>query len=169
MEIERLHPTGPIKLHQKLYIETLVERFGLPQGILKDKLPFEPNLHLELGPMEPDPAILFRELVGGLLYLLRGSRPDLAYYVGYCSRFMSTYAQVHIDAAMRILQYAYQTRHYGLYYDNNVEVDLEGYFHGYWPGDTLDAKCTMSYLFSLGMNISSPITWKSKKQPVATK
>ena len=81
MEIERPHPTGPIKLHQRFYIEKLVERFGVPQGRKKDLIPMDPNLHLSLGPVNPDPEIRYRELIGGLLYTIRGTRPDLAYAV----------------------------------------------------------------------------------------
>ena len=81
---------------------------------------------------------------------------------------MSRYDKTHMAAAMDVLQYAHNTKEYGLYYGSGVDIELKGFFHGYWPGDILDSKCTTGYIFSLGQDIASPLTWKSKKQPVKT-
>ena len=51
----------------------------------------------------------YRSIVGSLRYLVN-SRPDLAYSVGYVSRFMEAPREEHLVAVKRILRYVAGTR-----------------------------------------------------------
>ena len=48
--------------------------------------------------------------MGSLLWLTRGTRPDLAFPVTYLAQFSNCYGEVHFKAAMRVLEYAYNTK-----------------------------------------------------------
>ena len=57
----------------------------------------------------------YRRLVGSLRYLVH-TRPDLAFAVGYMSRFMERPTAEHLQAVKRILRYVAGTLDYGLVY-----------------------------------------------------
>ncbi|BAH94361.1 Os08g0484000 [Oryza sativa Japonica Group] len=105
-------------------------------------IPMEPRLKL---PKNSDRLVvastLYRSLVGSLRYLVH-TRPDIAFAVGYVSRFMETPHDNHLMAVKHILQYV-------------ADSDL--------GGDVDDRKSTSGALFFLG---SSPIAWQSQKQKV---
>ena len=57
----------------------------------------------------------YRSIVGSLRYLVN-TRPDLAYSVGYVSRFMEALREEHLVAIKRILRYVAGTRGWGVRY-----------------------------------------------------
>ena len=75
----------------------------------------EANLKLEKA-SEIDESIKYRNLIGELLYISTGTRPDIAYSVNYLSRFQSCYDQTHFKYTMRILKYLYKTKDLKLTY-----------------------------------------------------
>ena len=68
----------------------------------------------------------FREAVGALMHLMTATRPDIAYAVGYVSRFMENPQQEHWTAVKRILKYLRRTHDLVLTYGGG-ELKLEGY------------------------------------------
>ena len=50
---------------------------------------------------------------------------------------------------------------YGLKYEANQKINLEGYVDSDWVGNAIDRKSTLSCCFSLG---SGMISWFSRKQ-----
>ena len=60
-------------------------------------------------------ATNYRSIVGSLRYLVN-TRPDLAYSVGYVSRFMEAPREEHLVAVKRILRYVAGTRGWGVRY-----------------------------------------------------
>ena len=60
------------------------------------------NLKLELA-TEIDERIKYRNLIGELLYISIGTRPDIAYSINYLSRYQISYDQGHFKYVMRIL------------------------------------------------------------------
>ena len=50
---------------------------------------------------------------------------------------------------------------YGLKYDANQKINLEGYVDSYWAGSAIDKKSTSGCCFSMG---SGMISWFSRKQ-----
>lgn len=57
-------------------------------------------------------------MIGSLLYLSNGTRPDISFAVNMCARFTNSPSQQHIDAAIRIFSYAKITRTHGLTYSH---------------------------------------------------
>jgi hypothetical protein len=58
-------------------------------------------------------ATFYRSLVGSLRYLVN-IRPDIAFYVGYVSRFMQEPHADHLAAVKHILRYIAGTYDWGL-------------------------------------------------------
>ena len=82
-------------------------------GCNSSKIPMEPHLKLSKASTAPPvDATEYRRLVGSLRYLVN-SRPDLAYSVGYISRFAAAPTMEHYTATKRMLHYVAGTVNYG--------------------------------------------------------
>lgn len=68
----------------------------------------------------------YRSIVRLLRYLVN-SRPDLAYSVGYISRFMEAPTTEHLAAVKRVLRYVAGTLQFGCCYQRNQKAQLTGY------------------------------------------
>lgn len=61
----------------------------------------------------------YRELVGCLMYLMMGSRPDICYMVSYFSQFQDSATNVHYNHLIRVLKYLKSTKELSLTFDRN--------------------------------------------------
>ncbi|KAG2857507.1 hypothetical protein PC114_g28481 [Phytophthora cactorum] len=103
----------------------------------------------------------FREAVGALMHLMTATRPDIAYAVGYVSRFMENPQEEHWVAVKRIFRYLQGTKTHGICFKPGDNIDFRGYSDADWAGDLADRKSTSGYTFML---MSAPVSWGSKKQ-----
>ncbi|XP_066341683.1 uncharacterized mitochondrial protein AtMg00810-like [Miscanthus floridulus] len=151
-----------ITICQSSYAAKILEGAGLT-GCNPSHTPMESRLKLSKSSSAPavDPTS-YRSIVGSLRYLMN-SRPDLAYSVGYLSRFMESPTAEHMVAIKRVLRYIAGTLHYGCYYQREKEAQLTGFSDSDLAGDLDTRKSTTGVLFFLG---SSLITWQSQKQRV---
>ena len=95
------------------------------------------------------------------MYLVTGTRPDLAFTVSFLSQFSAHPLPVHHTAAKRVFRYINTTRHYKLTYPRNGTLELTGYSDASY-GNCLDTCRSYSgYVFYLGQ---CAISWMSKKQ-----
>lgn len=152
-----------ITLRQAAYATKLLERSGM-QDCNSALSPMETRLKLSKDSDSPTVnATEYRRIIGGLRYLVH-TRPDLAFAVGYLSRFMEKPHEVHLAAVKRLLRYVAGTRGHGLHYAKQEgAVRLIGYSDADMAGDIDTRKSTTSIIFFLG---TSPITWQSTKQKV---
>ena len=110
-------------------------------------------------------AILpYRSLVGSLMYVAVGSRPDIMFAVSKLSCFLDCYSEAHWQAAVRIVWYLKGTRKMGLVLGgSSPSLSLIGYCDSDYannPGAE-ERRSAAGYCFSLG---SSAVSWSSKKQ-----
>lgn len=152
-------------LNQTKYIESLAAKYNLEYSKLYDT-PMETNLKLEQSQVV-DESIKYRNIIGELLYISTGTRPDVAYSVNYLSRYQSCYNQTHFKYAMRVLKYLYRTKDLKLtYYDNaNAEI-LDCMVDSDYAGDNVDRKSTSGFIIRFFGNL---IFWKTHKQNTVTK
>eukprot|EP00961_Rhodomonas_salina_P208364 2811705-Rhodomonas_salina.1 len=61
-------------------------------------------------------------MVGGLMYAAVLTRPDIAFSVNQCARFMLNPGPEHVAAAKRILQYLKGSKHLKLTYRRQPEA-----------------------------------------------
>jgi len=81
------------------------------------------NLKIEKAE-EYEPNILYRNLIGALLYISSNTRLDTNHSVNYLSRFQNCYDKAHWKYALRILKYLYQTKNLRLNYKRNKNCDI---------------------------------------------
>ena len=160
--IEVMQGNFLIRLCQISYAFNVLDEFNM-RGCNSSKSPMECCLKLnregEGAKVEPTH---FRKLIRCLRYLIL-TRPDLAFYVSYLSRFMSKPWSDHMDAAKRILRYVKRTIRYGLVYKSNKECQLVGYYDNNYARDLYDRKSTSRLIFIYG---SKPIAWNCCQQKV---
>jgi hypothetical protein len=151
-----------ITICQKAYATKILESAGLA-GCSPSVTPMEPRL--KLSKQSSAPAVdqtRYRSIVGSLRYLVN-SRPDLAYSVGYISRFMEAPTTEHLAAVKRVLRYVAGTIQFGCCYQRNQKAQLTGYSDSDLAGDVDTRKSTTGVIYFLGNNV---ITWQSQKQRV---
>lgn len=151
-------------LSQERYIESLAIKYNVTNSKLFDT-PMEMNLKLEKAEM-PDPNVKFRNLIGALLYVIAGTRPDITFSVNYLSRFQSAYSCTHYNYALRILKYLCRTRNLKLTYRFSSSCKLDVYVDSDWAGDVVDRRSTTGFVIRL---FGNPILWKAQKQGNVTK
>jgi hypothetical protein len=153
-----------IKLCQAAYAGKLLERTRL-STCNPSLVPMEPRLKpSKRSTSSPVNTTEYWRVIGGLRYLLH-TRSDLAFTVGYLSRFMEQPAEEHLTGVKRVLRYLAGTRDHGLHYARHEEgrPRLIGYSDADIAGDIDTRKSTSDVIFFLDGNL---ITWQSTKQKV---
>ena len=116
---------------------------------------------------ECEPSIKYRNLIGALLYVSSGTRPEISHSVNYLSRFQNCYTETHWKYALRILKYLYLTKGLSLQYKRNKNCELiDCYVDADLAGDNVDRKSTSGYVTRVFGNV---IDWKLRKQKCVTK
>jgi hypothetical protein len=156
------HAEG-ISLCQAHYASRILQLGGM-EGCNSAHTPMEERLRLSReSTAEEVDATEYRRIVGSLRYLVH-TRPDLAFAVGFVSRFMERPTKEHMMAVKRILRYVAGTINYGLHYRRKTkEVRLIGYSDSDLAGDIDTRKSTSGTLFFFGNCL---VSWQSLKQRV---
>ena len=88
------------------------------------------------------------------LMYLTNTRPDIFFA-------MNKLRHVQLMVSKHALRYLKGTIDYGIKYESNKKINLEGYVDSDWAGSDIDRKSTSGCCFSMG---SSMISWFSRKQ-----
>jgi hypothetical protein len=165
IEIEHDQEKGIMTLCQQKYIESLAVKYNL-ENAKTYNTPMEISLKLEQA-TEIDENVKYRNLIGELLYISTGTRPDIAFSVNYLSRYQSCYDSTHFNYALRVLKYLYKTRDLKLTFTNkNMIEKLDCMVDSDFAGDHVDRKSTTGFIIRLYANV---IYWKTQKQKIVTK
>ena len=105
-------------------------------------------------------ATMYHQMIGSLMSLMN-TRPDICFTMNTLSQFLKDPRHVHLIAVKHILRYLKGTVYYGLKYEVNQKINLEGYVDLDCAGNAIDRKSTSWCCFSMG---SSVISWFSRKQ-----
>ncbi len=151
-----------IKLSQKLYIQKLLERYGL-QEANPVSTPMDPNVkHVaEDGYSKPVDKVRYQSMIGSLLYAAIATRPDISQAVGALSKFNSAPTEAHLTAVKRILRYLKGTINLSLQYKRTESLEIVGYSDADWANDMETRHSTSGNVFVMG---EGPISWLSQKQ-----
>ena len=97
------------------------------------------------------------------MYLMLGTRPDLAYAIGALGRHAANPGPDHQRALERVYRYLRATHDYQLFYQRGSDsgTTLHGFVDADWGSDVNDRKSTSGYAFMLA---GGAISWSSKKQ-----
>jgi hypothetical protein len=151
-------------LSQAAYARKILERAGMG-SCNPCHTPMEHRLKLLKQSTMPEVnATEYRDLVGCLRYLVH-TRPDIAFTIGYVSRFMERPTTEHLNAVKRVLHYIAGTLNFSCHYRRGwKELHLLGYNNADMGGDIDTRKSMTGIVFYVE---SSPLTWQSQKQKVA--
>jgi hypothetical protein len=129
LEIE-CHSDSSITVSQKGYARKILQRFGFDEckpvetPMLKDSGLQEPNIKVT--------DFRYRQAVGALMYLMVGTRPDLAYSIGFLSRSLENPSAEDIVRVKRVFRYIAGTITYGITYR---QTDKKGILQCYCDSD----------------------------------
>lgn len=173
-EITRDLQAKTLKIDQKGYIRDLLESEGM-SSCHPTVLPMKAGSSLTLdqaGDHIQTDLVAYQRLVGKLMYLACGTRPDIAFVVGQLSGHNSDPRAGHTRIAKQTLQYLKGTSTLGIIWgrDPASHQDQEGkygpfgivgYADSSYAGGIEDRKSITGYCFFLGGAIT---TWCSKRQ-----
>ena len=104
----------------------------------------------------------YRSLVGWLLYIANGTRPDIAFAVSQLSRHLENSSEEHWNAAIRVLRYLKSTISTGKCFGTNEsQIQLTSFCDADWVSNKDNRKSTSGFMVMLN---SSPVVYKSKVQ-----
>jgi len=135
-----------LSISQQAYSEAVIKKFS--QANAKPSLtPLEPGLQLtktDEPQTDEDKAAMkakpYRSLIGSLMYLACGTRPDIAVAVAKLSRLLQSPGQAHWDAAIKVVRYLLKTKDVGITYDWMLGTQLFAYSDADWAGNRCDRR-----------------------------
>ena len=77
-------------------------------------------------------------------------RPDICFALNTLSQFLTDSRHVHLIATKHIQRYLKGIVDYGLKYEDNQNINLEGYVDLDWVGISINRKNTSGCCFSMG-------------------
>ncbi|KAE9323261.1 hypothetical protein PF008_g17414 [Phytophthora fragariae] len=154
-------------ISQKAYTESIIKKYG--QENAKPCLtPLEPGVQLTKADepqTEEDKAKMkskpYRSLVGNLMYLACGTRPDVSVAVAKLSRFLENPGEKHWDAGIKVVRYLLKTKDVRIVYDGLLGTQLEAYSDADWAGNRDDRRSVSGMLLML---CGAPVVWRSTFQ-----
>jgi len=160
LHIERDEAVNTLLLHQRQYVATLLQRFGMADAH-PVRLPMGTGVKLQKAGvfLTPELTKTYQELVGALLYLCTGTRPDIAYAVGHLTRYVASPTVDHLAAAKVVLRYLKGTDSLGVCYQ--ADGDLHGYCDADFGADVDTRRSTTGPVF---MYKGGAVAWGSKVQ-----
>ncbi|KAL1481636.1 hypothetical protein MTO96_034328 [Rhipicephalus appendiculatus] len=151
-----------LTLDQTAYAEDILETFGMADAKTASS-PLDPGCKYQRGndnsQARKDLPRRYRKAIGALLYLVRGTRPNLAFATTYMSQFNEHPTEEHWMGVRHILRYVKQTKGYALTYKRTGKR-VEAYCDADWASDKNDRKSFSGYVFTLA---GAAISWSSKK------
>lgn len=172
IQIARDREQGTLLLSQPKYIKEMAERFEMQDaGAYSNPVDKTAKLSKMQAPRTEEQVqqmkgVPYQQLVGSLMYTMVATRPDIAYAVGACARYLSNYGQAHWAAAKRVLRYLLGTPHKGLLYARSGQgVLLTAYTDSDHAMAWDDRRSTGGYVMMVG---GAAVSWSSKKQKSVT-
>ena len=107
----------------------------------------------------------YQSLVGSLMSLAIGTRPDITFAISTLSKLNARPETKHLLPVKRVLRYLRQTTTLSLIYHRTQNSALVGFTDSDFAGDLDDRKSTSGYVFTLA---SGAVSWKSKKQSLVS-
>jgi hypothetical protein len=113
------------------------------------------------GEVNPQLRTQFQQIIGSLLYIMLGTRPDIAFAVTKLAQFAANPSKEHLDKAKYVLRYLAGTAKYALVYKGASNKGLIAYTDSDYAADPVKRRSTTGYIFKLADGI---ISWQSRAQ-----
>src|SRR3978361_274713 len=123
------------------YQMKLIKRFGMENAkVTKSPLPGGYHPEDNKSNVVSQRRTEFQQIIGSLLYLMLGTRPDICYAVIKMSKHMANPSQDHLDKAKYIIRYLVGTPRYNLTYKGKEDQGLIAYTDSDWASDPMNRK-----------------------------
>jgi hypothetical protein len=119
--------------------------------------------HLQAATTQDTPfshMAMYQRALGQLNWLVRGTRPDLAFVVHKLSQHCHQPYEKHWTGVRRVFRYLNHSQRLGIRYGPR-RSDLIGYSDADYAADTQDRRSTMGYVYTLN---GAAVTWAARKQ-----
>ena len=158
-------------LDQRKYVNEITEKAAETLGPLKAHKKPLPSKKLEPSPedqvADPETVRQYQSHIGQLMYVMMGTRPDIAYAIGKLARYSKNPSPEHIAAVRRVFGYLHGSAASGLGFQNSKnKKPLTAYLDSDWAREEATTKSTSSYCF---MMADACISWSSKRQEIVAK
>jgi hypothetical protein len=153
-----------IHIDQTSYLHTVLQRCGMQNA--KAAVTPLPAGYVPI-PMEkgtttsPELRSRFQTVIGSLLYLMLGTRPDIAFAVTKLAQFAANPSQDHLDKALYICRYLVGTQSYQLTYEGHSGQGLAACADSDWASDPTGRRSQTGFFLKLAGGL---ISWTSKAQ-----
>ena len=161
MDIARDASTRTLSVSQTRYAQKVIDRLGLGSA-RGQPTPMDPNVDLTEHSVPCTEE--YRSAIGSLMYLMVGTRPDLAYCIGTLAKHVQNPTVVHWEALKRVARYVIQTKQLGLMYGgSNAVMTPVVYVDADWAGDHETRKSMSGFV---GMMGGAAVAWCARQQEV---
>ena len=130
--------SGMDHIDQCAYLDTVLQRCGmqnckaaatpLPAGYMPEPVSQDTTI-------DPELRSRYQTVIGSLLYLMLGSRPDIAFAVTKLAQFAARPSEEHLQKALYICRYLRGTSNYCLTYDGKPGEGLVACTDSDWASD----------------------------------
>jgi len=150
-----------IALTQERYIGTILSRFGMENSNTVS-IPLPKGITLTKGITEQpkEQVTTYQSMIGSLMYLVTGTRPDLEYMLSFLAQFCSCPNNEHIGAAKHVFRYVNGTRNLGLFYQYTTRNAIHVYVDTDIAGCHDTRRSTSGYIVLFN---NCCVSWLSRK------
>ncbi len=154
-----------ILLDQRQYLEKVLERCGM-QNAKPAPTPLPAGCNPKINTSEASNVLRqrYQVIIGSLLYLMLGTRPDISFAVTMLSRYASNPTQQHLNLALYVCRYLKGTSKYALVYDGATGHGLEAFTDSDWRSSPDTRRSTSGYFLTLADGL---FTWTTRTQKVS--
>ncbi|GJT81540.1 retrotransposon protein, putative, ty1-copia subclass [Tanacetum coccineum] len=160
-----------IGLCQSAYIKKILKRYHM-ENSKRGSIPMQDKLRLSKSQGASTPAELKRmqnvsyaSAVGSIMYVVRCTRPDVAFAQNITSQFQQNPGDLHWTTVKNILKYLRNTKDMFLVYGGDIkrELRVSCYTDDGYLTDADDLKSQTGYVFVLNGGV---VDWKNAKQSI---
>ncbi|GMF37765.1 unnamed protein product [Phytophthora fragariaefolia] len=164
IEIDYNMEDKTVGICQRAYTEAVIKKFG-QEHANPSLIPLDTSVHLttndepktdeEKAKMRSKP---YRSLIGSLMYLACGTRPDISVAVAKLSRFLGNPGEKHWNTGIKVVKYLLKTKNIGILYDGALSSKLVAYSDADWAGNRDDRRSVSGMMV---MMCGAPVVWRS--------
>lgn len=154
-----------LRVDQHAFIDVILKCFHIPESSsIRTPLSLSGKLIPNTAPIEDTEVTCwqaYQSMIRSLMYLMLGTRPNLAYSIRKLACFSSNPSDNHIHTLQRVFLYVCNTLHLYLEWFWNGDFHPCGLVDADFAGDISDRKSTAGYFFSFAGTV---FAWSSKKE-----
>ena len=151
-----------IHLDQCVYLQKVIERCGMLNAkSASTPLPAGYYATKNTEPVDAELRSCFQTVIGSFLYLMLGTRPDIAFAVTHLSRHSANPSQDHLNKVLYICRYLIGTSTYSLVYNGGSSAGLTACTDSDWGSDPTSRLSQTGFYLKLADGL---ISWTSRVQ-----